>query len=88
MKRIHTIGLLLTLMLMLMLMFRSPLMAAVYTLPDDIGANGTPFKDCTPPPPGLVFSCTNKVDIKAADTVVLVSDVTLNINNEFKVGRG
>ena len=86
MKRIHTIGLLLTLVLMLML--GSPLMAAVYTLPDDIGANGTPFKDCSPPPPGLVFSCTKKVDIKAGDSVVLVSNVTLNINDEFKISPG
>ena len=63
-------------------------MAAVYSLPADIGANGSPFKNCSGA--GPAYTCTNKVDIKGGDTVILTGNVTLNLtgNNEFKVSPG
>ena len=60
--------------------------AVNYTLPADIGLGGSPFKDCSALP--TAYTCTGKVDIKAADTVVLTSDVTLYVDGEFKVGGG
>ena len=72
----------------LLVLFSTSAHAAAYTLPADIGQNGSPFKDCSGA--GPAYTCTGKVDIKNNDTVVLTSDVTLNLtgNNEFKVGGG
>ena len=61
-------------------------MAAAYSLPADIGANGSPFKDCSGA--GPVYTCTKKVEIGANDTVTLTANVTLDMDgNEFKVKK-
>ena len=71
-------------LLLASLFFGSSLLAATYNLPASIGVNGTPFKDCSGA--GPVYTCTKKIDIKAGNTVLLTSNVTLNITPEFKVG--
>ncbi len=57
--------------------------AASYSLPADIG-NG-PFSSCSGS--GPVYSCSDKVRLRDNDTVVLTSDVTLNINGDFQVDK-
>ena len=71
-------------LLLASLFFGSSLLAATYNLPASIGVNGTPFKDCSGA--GPVYTCTKKIDIKVGNTVLLTSNVTLNITPEFKVG--
>jgi MSHA biogenesis protein MshQ len=55
--------------------------AADYFLPADIGSG--PFTSCSGS--GPTYTCTDKVDIGKNNTLILNSDVTLNINKEFKV---
>jgi predicted acyltransferase (DUF342 family) len=55
--------------------------AANYVLPEDIGSG--PFSSCTGT--GPTYTCTNKVKIGDDHTLILNSDVTLNIDGEFKV---
>lgn len=58
--------------------------AANYSLPADIGTG--PFSSCSGAGPD--YSCTAKVELNDNDTVVLTSDVTLNVDPEFRVNPG
>ena len=59
--------------------------AVAYSLPADIGTGA--FASCTVTV-APDYTCTAKVEIGAADSVVLTADVTLNVNGEFKVKPG
>ncbi len=58
--------------------------AASYSLPADIGTGA--FSSCSGA--GPAYTCTAKVQLDKNDTVVLTSDVTLNIDPEFRVKQG
>ncbi|MFT4807201.1 MAG: MSHA biogenesis protein MshQ [Paraglaciecola sp.] len=56
--------------------------AKEYVLPGDIGSS--PFNKCSGS--GGTYTCTSNVDVGKGNTLDLSSDVTLNIDGEFKVG--
>ena len=69
------------LMCLLLLLQLSSASATNYVLPANIGSG--PFASCSGS--GPTYTCTSKVDIGKNNTLVLNSDVTLNVSGEFKV---
>jgi cytoskeletal protein CcmA (bactofilin family) len=67
---------------MCMLLQHNSAGAKEYVLPGDIGSS--PFNKCSGS--GGTYTCTSNVDVGKGNTLDLSSDVTLNIDGEFKVG--